>query len=72
MSQLFSNESALRIRWPKYWNFSFSISPSNNYSGWMDSYSLLRGILLTQGLNSGLLHFRWILYQLSHQGSPLR
>ena len=27
-----SNESALHIRWPKYWNFSFSISPSNNYS----------------------------------------
>ena len=29
----FSNESALRIRWPKYWRFSFSISPSNEYSG---------------------------------------
>ena len=28
-----SNESALRIRWPKYWSFSFSISPSNEYSG---------------------------------------
>ena len=36
MSQLFSvfsNESALRIRWPKYWSFSFNISPSNEYSG---------------------------------------
>ena len=32
MSQLFSNESALPIRWPKYWSFSFSISPSNEYS----------------------------------------
>ena len=30
---IFSNESALRIRWPKYWSFSFSISPSNEYSG---------------------------------------
>ena len=30
----FSNESALRIRWPKYWCFSFSISPSNEYQGW--------------------------------------
>ena len=30
--RVFSNESALRIRWPKYWNFSFSISPSNEYS----------------------------------------
>ena len=29
----FSNKSALRIRWPKYWSFSFSISPSNEYSG---------------------------------------
>ena len=31
--KIFANESALRIRWPKYWNFSFSISPSNEYSG---------------------------------------
>ena len=31
--QVFSNESALHIRWPKYWSFSFSISPSNEYSG---------------------------------------
>ena len=30
--RVFSNESVLRIRWPKYWNFSFSISPSNEYS----------------------------------------
>ena len=30
---IFSNESALHIRWPKYWSFSFSISPSNEYSG---------------------------------------
>ena len=31
--RVFSNESALCIRWPKYWSFSFSISPSNKYSG---------------------------------------
>ena len=31
--RVFSNESVLHIRWPKYWNFSFSISPSNDYSG---------------------------------------
>ena len=31
--RVFSNESALRIRWPKFWSFSFSISPSNEYSG---------------------------------------
>ena len=30
--RVFSNESALRIRWPKYWNFSFNISPSNEHS----------------------------------------
>ena len=38
--RVFSNESALHIRWPKYWSFSFNISPSNEYSGlisfWMD------------------------------------
>ena len=32
-SRVFSNKSALNTRWPKYWNFSFSISPSNEYSG---------------------------------------
>ena len=31
--RIFSNESALRIRWPKKWSFSFTISPSNEYSG---------------------------------------
>ena len=31
--RVFSNESALHIRWPKYWSFSFSISPSSEYSG---------------------------------------
>ena len=31
--RVFSNELALRIRWPKYWSFSFSISPSDEYSG---------------------------------------
>ena len=31
--RVFSNESALRIRWPKYWSFSFNISPSNEHSG---------------------------------------
>jgi len=33
--RVFSNESALHIRWPKYWSFSFSISPSNEYSGFI-------------------------------------
>ena len=58
--RIFSKESALRIRWPKYWNFSFSISPSNEYSvlisfriNWFDrGYFLwsLCGWLWTQGL----------------------
>ena len=49
----FSNESALHIRWPKYWSFSFSISPSNGYSGlisfridWFDLL-VIQGTLLT-------------------------
>ena len=43
--RVFSNDSVLHIRWPKYWNFSFSISPSNEYSGLiffrMDRFDLL-------------------------------
>ena len=43
--RVFSNESVLRIRWPEYWSFSFSISPSNEYSGLfsfrMDWFDLL-------------------------------
>ena len=43
--RVFSNESVLRIRWPKYWSFSFNISPSDEYSGlislgWTDLISL--------------------------------
>ena len=37
--RVFSNESALPIRWPKYWRFSFSISPSNEYLG-LDSFRI--------------------------------
>ena len=53
--RVFSNESALCIRWPKYWSFSFSISPSNEYSGliffrmdWLD-------LLVVQGTLKSLL-----------------
>ena len=45
--RVFSNESALHIKWPKYWSFSFSISPSNEYSGliffrmdWLDLFAV--------------------------------
>ena len=54
--RVFSSESALYIRWPKYWSFSFSISPSNEYSGltsfridWFD-------LLPVQGTLKSLLH----------------
>ena len=54
--RVFSNESALRIRWPKYWSFSFNISPSNEHPGlisfrmdWLDS-------LQSKGLSSLLQH----------------
>ena len=58
--RVFSNESLLHIRWPKYWSFSFSISPSNEYSGlisfrmdWLDP-------LAVQGaLKSLLQHHSW-------------
>ena len=49
---VFSNESALHIRWPKYWNFSFSLSPPNDYSGLisfrMDWLDLLAGQRLSR------------------------
>ena len=38
-SRVFSNESVLHIRWPKYWSFSFSISPSSQYSGQIQQMS---------------------------------
>ena len=54
--RVFSNESVFRIRWPKYWSFSFNISPSNEYSGliffrmdWLD-------LLAVQGTLKSLLH----------------
>ena len=50
--RVFSNESALRIRWPKYWSFSFSISPSNKYSG-LISFRL--DLLTVQGTLKSLL-----------------
>ena len=48
-TRVFSNESALRIRWPKYWSVSFNVSPSNEYSGLtsfrIDSLDLLSTVL---------------------------
>ena len=75
--RVFSNESVLCIRWPNYWNFSFSISPSNEYSGlisfrmdWLD-FLAVQGILksLLQHHSSKasiLLHSAFFTVQLSH------
>ena len=62
---IFSNESALCIRWPKYWSFSFSISPSNEYSGlnsfrmdWSDLLSVqgtLKSLLQHHNLKAAIL-----------------
>ena len=61
--RVFSNESALCIRWPKYWSFSFSISPSNEYSGliyfridWLDLLAVpgtLKNLLQHHSSNFG-------------------
>ena len=55
--RVFSNESALHIRWPKYWSFSFSISPSNEYSGLISFRMAWLDLLPVQGtLKSFLQH----------------
>ena len=46
---VFSSESVLRIRWPKYWSFSFSISPSNEYSGLISFRMAWFDLLAVQG-----------------------
>ena len=55
--KVFSNESSLHIRWPKYWSFSFSISPSNEYSGLISFGMDWLDLLAVQGtLKSFLQH----------------
>ena len=53
--RVFSNESALRIRWPKYLSFSFSISPSNEYSGLISFRMDWLDLLVVQGTLKSLL-----------------
>ena len=76
LSQDFSKESAVHIRWPKYWSFGFSISPSNEYSrlisfriDWFDLLAVqgtLRNLLQHHSLKtSTLLHFTFFMVQLS-------
>ena len=53
--KVFSNESALCIRWPKYWSFSFSISPSNEYSGLISFRTDSFDLVTVQGTLKSLL-----------------
>ena len=53
--RIFSNESVLCIRWPKYWSFSFSISPSNEYSGLISFWIDWLDLLTVQGTLKSLL-----------------
>ena len=53
--RVFSNESVLRIRWPEYWSFSFSISPSNAYSGLISFRINWFDLLAVQGILKSLL-----------------
>ena len=76
-SRLFSNESTLRIRWPKYWSFSFSISPSSEYSGlislrihWLDLLAVqetLKSLLQHHSSKASILqHSAFSMVQLLH------
>ena len=73
----FSNESVLRIRWPRYWSFSFSISPFNEYSGlisfqmdWLDLLAVqgtLKSLLYHHSSKASILrHSAFFIVQLSH------
>ena len=75
--RVFSNESVLRIRWPKYWSFIFSITPSNEYSGrisfrmdWVDLLAVqgtLKSLLQQYSSKASILqHSAFFIVQLSH------
>ena len=75
--RVFSNESVLQSRWPKYWSFSFSISPSNEYSGlisfrmdWLDLLAVQETLksLLQHHTSKALIlwHSAYFIVQLSH------
>ena len=75
--RVFSNESALFIRWPKYWSFSFNISPSNEHSGlisfrmdWLDLLAVqgtLKSLLQHHSSKASILwHSALFIVQLSH------
>ena len=75
--RVFSNESVLHIRWPKYWSFSFNISPSSEYSGlmtfrmdWLDLLAVqgtLKSLLQHHSSKASILrHSAFFMVQLSH------
>ena len=74
--RVFSNQSVLRIRWPKFWSFSFGISPSNEYSGlisfridWLDPLAVqgtLKSLLDHSSKTLILWHSAFFIVQLSH------
>ena len=75
--RIFSNESAFHIRWPKYWSFSFSISPSNEHPGlisfrmdWLDLLAVqgtLKSLLQHHGSDASIpWHSAFFMVQLSH------
>ena len=75
--RVFSSESVLLVRWPKYWSFSFSISPSNEYSGlisfrmdWLDLLAVqgtLKSLLQHHSSKASILwHSAFFIVQLSH------
>ena len=75
--RVFSNESVLHIRWPKYWSFSFNISPSNEYSGlisfrmdWLDLFAVqgtLKSLLRHHRSKASILQCSvFFIVQLSH------
>ena len=74
--RVFSNESALRIRWPKYWSFSFNISPSNEHPGlisfqmdWLDLFAVqgtLNSLLQHHSSKPSILCSAFFIVQLSH------
>ena len=75
--RVFSNESALRIRWPKYWSFSFNISPTNEHPGlisfrmdWLDLLAvqgILKSLLQHHSSKASILRYSaFFIVQLSH------
>ena len=75
--RVFSSESVLHIRWPKYWRFSFSISPSNEYSGlisfrmdWLDLFAVqetLKSLLQHHSLKASIIQCSaFFIVQFSH------